>query len=41
MCNRPECYTPEPDVVYPLCLGNGSKDCEECCLFLDFPSQTM
>ena len=29
---HPDCYTPEQDNPYPLCVGNGSAACKECCL---------
>lgn len=32
---RPECYTPERDNPYPLCIGNGSEKCKKCCLWTD------
>ena len=31
---HPKCFSPEPDNPYPLCIGNGSKDCNECCLYV-------
>lgn len=30
---HPDCYTPEQDNPYPLCVGNGSEACKECCLY--------
>ena len=33
----PECFIPEENNPYPLCVGNGSKDCENCCLYVDYP----
>lgn len=33
---KPKCFTPEENAIYPLCVGNGSDDCLECCLFRDF-----
>jgi hypothetical protein len=32
----PECYTPEENNPYPLCIGNGSDECNECCIYVDF-----
>lgn len=32
---HPACYTPERDNPYPLCIGNGSGACEECCLYAE------
>ncbi len=35
---KPECYKPEENNPYPLCVGNGSKQCLICSLYvnLDF-----
>jgi hypothetical protein len=33
---KPVCYHPETDIAYPLCIGNGKKECENCNLFVDF-----
>jgi hypothetical protein len=33
---RPKCYTPNND-PYPLCKGNGSEDCQFCCLYEGMP----
>lgn len=33
---KPICYQPETDIAYPLCIGNGEKECENCSLFVDF-----
>lgn len=30
----PDCYTPEPDNPYPLCIGNGKEECRQCCLYV-------
>ena len=32
---HPDCYTPEQDNPYPLCIGNGSRACGECCLYAE------
>ncbi len=32
---KPDCYKPETDNPYPLCVGNGTKKCRECCLWVD------
>ena len=29
----PNCYTPETNTPYPLCIGNGSAMCERCSLY--------
>lgn len=29
----PDCYAPEKDNPYPLCIGNGSPICENCSLY--------
>lgn len=29
----PDCYTPETDNPYPLCVGSGSSLCEKCSLY--------
>ncbi len=38
MSEKPLCYDPEPDNPYPLCVGNGGRDCEHCAYYihLDF-----
>ena len=33
---KPECYKPNID-EYKLCKGNGSEDCQFCCLYEDMP----
>ena len=33
---KPECYEPEKDNPYPLCVGTGRPECEECCLRADY-----
>lgn len=33
---RPKCYRPNNN-PYPLCVGNGSPDCQYCCLYEDMP----
>ena len=32
---KPDCYTPETNNPYPLCVGNGTEKCRECCLWTD------
>ncbi len=32
---KPECYTPEKENPYPLCIGNGGEECKKCCLWTD------
>lgn len=34
--SKPECYVPEQNNAYPLCEGNGSEDCEDCCVYKDY-----
>ena len=34
---EPECFTPEENNPYPLCVGNGNERCNECCLYVDYP----
>lgn len=34
---EPECFTPEENNPYPLCVGNGNERCKECCLYIDYP----
>lgn len=31
--DKPSCYNPEKDNPYPLCVGNGTQNCEHCCLY--------
>lgn len=33
-CKKPDCYKPEENNPYPLCVGNGNKECENCCLYV-------
>lgn len=33
---KPNCFKPEEDAVYPLCVGNGSKDCDSCQFWVDY-----
>lgn len=33
---KPICYQPETNTEYPLCIGNGERECENCNLFVDF-----
>lgn len=32
---NPPCFAPEADNPYPLCVGNGSQQCDSCCLFMN------
>ena len=32
---KPICFQPETDTAYPLCIGNGEKECEKCNLFVE------
>lgn len=34
--SKPECYVPEKDNAYPLCEGNGTDSCEDCCVYKDY-----
>lgn len=36
---KADCFTPEPNNLYPLCIGNGSKECLKCCKFKDMQSE--
>lgn len=33
--DRPECYVPEENNPYPLCIGTGKPECEICSLWAD------
>lgn len=37
----PECFDPEANIVYPLCVGNKSKNCEQCYLYTDYEPEDM
>jgi len=32
----PECFKPEKDNPYPLCIGNRKEECKKCCLYVDW-----
>ena len=34
--SKPECYVPEKDNAYPLCEGNGTDSCGDCCVYKDY-----
>lgn len=34
---NPECFKPDENNPYPLCVGNGEEKCEQCCLYIDYP----
>lgn len=36
---KADCFTPEPNNLYPLCVGNGSKECDKCCVYKDMKSE--
>lgn len=36
---RADCFAPEPNNLYPLCVGNGSKECLKCCVYKDMQSE--
>ena len=31
---QPDCFTPEADNPYPLCIGSGKQECADCCLYV-------
>lgn len=31
-----ECFTPEPDNPYPLCVGQGKPECGGCCWYMHY-----
>lgn len=31
-----ECFIPEPDNPYPLCIGRGKPECEDCCRYVHY-----
>lgn len=35
----PDCFSPEPDNPYPLCVGNGKKECRKCCLYVNMEDE--
>lgn len=35
-----ECFTPEPDNPYPLCIGRGKPKCEECCQYMHYEEKS-
>ncbi len=37
MENCPECFEPEKDNPYPLCVGSDKEECKHYCLYVDFP----
>jgi hypothetical protein len=39
MYEKPDCYTPGEDNPYPLCIGNDSKECGECCLYINMKNE--
>lgn len=34
--SKPECFTPEKNMCYPLCVGGKGLKCEKCCLYTNF-----
>ena len=36
---KADCFSPEPNNLYPLCVGNGSKECLKCCVYKDMQSE--
>ena len=36
---KADCFVPEPNNLYPLCVGKGSKECLKCCLYKDMQSE--
>lgn len=37
-CYIPDCYIPENENPYPLCVGNGSDECEQCMIYAELKS---
>lgn len=35
---NPSCYIAEKNNPYPLCIGRGLEQCNECCLYVDMTS---
>ncbi len=31
---QPDCFQPEADNPYPLCVGSGKPECDDCCLYV-------
>ena len=31
---QPDCFTPEAENPYPLCIGSGKSECDDCCLYV-------
>lgn len=31
---QPDCFTPEAENPYPLCIGSGKSECDDCCLYM-------
>ena len=36
---QPDCFTPEADNPYPLCIGSGKPECAECCLHVQMKGE--
>lgn len=36
---KADCFVPEPNNLYPLCVGNGSQECDKCCVYKDMKSE--
>ncbi|MGF7011993.1 hypothetical protein M2146_002547 [Lachnospiraceae bacterium PF1-22] len=32
----PDCFNPEKNNPYPLCVGREDEECESCCLWVDY-----
>ena len=39
MFPRPECFRAEKDNPYPLCVGAESKNCQSCCLHVNYSGE--
>ena len=38
---RPQCYKPEKDNPYPLCIGRGLDICPQCCLWVNYDQREV
>ena len=36
---QPDCFTPEADNPYPLCIGSGKQECADCCLYVQMKGE--
>lgn len=35
-----ECFIPEPDNPYPLCIGRGKPECGDCCQYMHYEDKS-